>query len=272
MTALATMATAGDGYDSDAALVRQFRDARIARGLSQVAAARRIGMAQPTLSDIENGKKPLSPRWRQAMRGEVSLAAEDGHLPWFEPWVAAERLASSFEGYEGQVMPGLFQTAAYARCVLVAADPLISAAEVERQVAARITRQEIWQREDPPPPLMSVIIGKMALRQMVGSAPVMAEQLGHLAAMCEHPRVRIRVLPFRAGNSVGLLPAFVIASFAPDSRPDLAYLDDALMGRTTDNRAAVKKLGLVYGLLAAEALSPGDSLTEIRKAAEEWMT
>lgn len=254
----------------DPALGMRVREMRKSRNMSQEDLAGLLSVTQPVVHHIEKGDYRLTAKMRKAVMNMLSLAAEDGHLAWFMPWLEAEQAASSLKSWEGTVIPGLFQTAGYARHVLAAADPGIRDAEVERQVAARMKRQEIWQRDDPPPPVMSVVIGEMALRQQVGPPLVMREQLHHLARMSAHPCVRIRVLPFRAGNSVGLLPAFVLAGFAPDPRPDIAYLDDALVGRTSDKRAVVAKLGLVWDRLAAEALSPGESASIIRKAAGEW--
>jgi transcriptional regulator with XRE-family HTH domain len=269
MTAPATVTTASD-YDADAAIVQQFRDARISRGLSQAAAARRMDIAQPTLSDIESRKKRLTPRMRQAMQAEISIAAEDGVLPWFGPWLAAERQATSLRAWEGPVVPGLAQVDGYARHLLETASPGIPAAELDRQVAARVGRQDIWQRENPPPPRLSAIISESALRQLVATPAVMAAQMRRLLEIARLPGVRVHVLPFTACDSAAVNSPFVVASFAPGPRADVAYLDDALAGRTTDKREAVAKLSLRYDGLALDALRRTESLELIEGAAEEW--
>jgi transcriptional regulator with XRE-family HTH domain len=69
----------------------QLRVARVARGLTLVETARRVGVGMSTLSRLENGIAPLRPdlearikavvQWNQAFDELfVSLAAEDGVL------------------------------------------------------------------------------------------------------------------------------------------------------------------------------------------------
>ena len=84
------------------------------------------------------------------------------------------------------------------------------------------------------------------------------------------PRVSVQVLPFSAAGGSGLLAPFVMASFAPDPRPDVAYLDNALEGYATERRDQVARLSLLYDVQAREALTPGASLGLITKVMTEW--
>jgi hypothetical protein len=84
-------------------------------------------------------------------------------------------------------MPGLLQTEAYARGVIRGARPTDSEAAIERLVAARMARQDIWERVDPEPPVLSVILGEAVLRQRVGGATVMHEQFGRLVEAVKKP-------------------------------------------------------------------------------------
>jgi Domain of unknown function (DUF5753) len=59
--------------------------------------------------------------------------------------------------FEHTLIPGLFQTEDYARATL-AAHPPTSADVVEERVAARLARQEILTREDPPSPILWVLM------------------------------------------------------------------------------------------------------------------
>lgn len=119
--------------------------------------------------------------------------------------------------------------------------------------------------------MMPVIIGEAALRRKLGGAAVMREQLDRLAAVAAaQPRVSIQVLPFTSPGCAGLLAPFVVASFAPDQRPDVAYMDNALDGGPTGNRDQVARLTLLYDALAREALRPSDSAELITKVMREW--
>lgn len=266
--ALATAAVVDTGSD-DIALCRQFREARVRRGLSQEAMARRMTVSQPVISDIENCRYKLNERLRQGMRNEVSIAAEDGHLPWFGAWLQAERTAASLRNWEGPLVPGLAQTADYASHVLRASSPGIPSGELDRQVADRIARQAIWKREDPLPPVFAAIVSESALRQLVGAPGVMRDQMEHLLALARRPAASVQVLPFSAGDSAGTAPPFAVASFA-GPRVDFAYLDDAAIGRTTAEGDLVARLSLIYDGLARDALRPRESLELIEGAKEEW--
>src|ERR1039458_8705569 len=127
---------------------------------------------------------------------------------------------------------------------------------------------DIEDREDPPPPMLCVILGEAVLRQDVGEAPVMREQLGRLVATASNPRITIQVMPFSAGAHPGMLGPFVVASF--DSNPDAAYLDNALAGQVTERRKEVAAVALLYETLAREALSPRASAEFIARVVEEW--
>jgi hypothetical protein len=134
-----------------------------------------------------------------------------------------------------------------------------------------MARQAIWEREDPEPPVLSAILGEAVLRQRVGDAQVMREQLRRLVEAAENPRITIQVMPFTAAAHPGLLGPFVVASF--ENGPDAAYLDSVLDGQVSERRAQVSPVALLYETLAREALSPGASTEMIMKVAEEtWRT
>jgi Domain of unknown function (DUF5753) len=160
------------------------------------------------------------------------------------------------------------QTEAYARGVLRGARPTDSEAAIEQLVAARMARQEIWEREDLEPPVLSVILGEAVLRQRVGGGAVMREQLAHLVESAKNPRITIQVMPFTADAHPGLLGPFVVASF--ENGPDAAYLDSVLDGQVSERRQQVAQARLLYDTLAREALSPGASMELITRVTQEW--
>jgi transcriptional regulator with XRE-family HTH domain len=109
------------------------------------------------------------------------------------------------------------------------------------------------------------------LRQRVGDALVMREQLGRLVEAAENPRITIQIMPFTAAAHPGLLGPFVVASF--EHGPDAAYLDSVLDGQVSERRKQVEQARLLYDTLAREALSPGASAEMIVKVADErWRT
>ena len=117
--------------------------------------------------------------------------------------------------------------------------------------------------------MLSVILGEAVLRQDVGEAAVMREQLGRLIETSRHPRITVQVMPFYAGAHPGLLGPFVVASF--DNDPGAAYLDNALTGQVTERRKDVSRVALLHDTLAREALAPRASAEFIARVVKEWM-
>jgi len=248
----------------------RLRRMREAKGISAEEMASTVfKCSQSYFSKLERGVKEMTPDMRRTAEWVLAIA-DDGHSMASVPYISLEQSAGQLRSWEPDAVPGACQIEGYSRCVLAAASPGISPSALDQAVALRARRQEIWDREDPPPPMLAVVIGESALRRLTGSREVMRAQMERLAEMASHPRVSIQVLPFDAGGSVRLVCPFVIASFADPSRPDAAYLDDTLAGRTTDKHATVAQLGLPFDALAREALRPRESLTMITEAAARW--
>src|SRR6201994_2624701 len=68
---------------------------------------------------------------------------------WVEPYFGLEAAASSIREYELQFVPGLLQVEHYARAVIRLGN-LPSEEEVVRRAQARMSRQEILRRDEPP--------------------------------------------------------------------------------------------------------------------------
>jgi len=262
----------GEGRDAAAlaALGRRLREMRRARDMTQASVAEVLNCDHSAVSRIESGSYPLTPQMFRAVERLLAVASAEGYETWFISYLETEQTATVLRTWEPLVVPGLLQTEAYARQVIRGANPGSAEADIGQRVAARMARQQIWQRANPPPPMLPVVMGEAALRRRLGGAQVMREQLEHLATAAEWPRVSLQVLPFASPGTAGLLAPFVVASFAPDPRPDVAYLDNALDGTLTARRDQVVRLALGYDALAREALTPSDSADLITKVIREW--
>jgi hypothetical protein len=83
----------------------------------------------------------------------------------FRPFSAYEAGARSLRLFEHVLVPGLLQTADYARAVL-STRPQISAEEIEELVTARLARQALLARADPP--LLYVLLDEGVLHLSPG--------------------------------------------------------------------------------------------------------
>jgi transcriptional regulator with XRE-family HTH domain len=261
-----------------AAFAQELRAQREAAGLTQEQVAKLMGYSPSVVAKLETCRTmPSGQHAEQAdaalkmpgtfarLRSVIMAAAFE---PWFVVYLDIEARATVLRSWQPLVVDGLLQTEAYARAMLRAGRPGDSDAAIEQLVSTRMARQQIWEREDPLPPMLSVILGEGVLRQTVGDGAVMAGQLERLIEAAASPRITVQVMPFAAAAHPGMLGPFVVASFESD--PDAAYLDNALAGQVTERRKEVSRVSLLYDTLRSEALSPGASAQLIAKVKDEW--
>ena len=115
----------------------------------------------------------------------------------FRPFAAYEEAATSLRSFEHSHVPGLLQTAEYARAVpraVLGIRANIHLDELDDLVASRLARQAILDRDNPP--MLWVVIDEAVLHREVGGPKVMREQLLHLAAMSGRPNIALQVIPY----------------------------------------------------------------------------
>ncbi|MRH92968.1 XRE family transcriptional regulator [Nocardia sp. SYP-A9097] len=150
----------------------------------------------------------------------------------FNMYVGMERSARNLVTYQEQV-PGLLQTADYARATFGAFPGYTSQDDIDRRVEVRLKRQIIVTRKARPLAL-EVLLHESALHRVMGSTRVMAAQLKHLAEASTMPNVSVRVHPYSAGMTWGFLHGtFVLLDFGTDNRgkqiePPVVYIEGRL--------------------------------------------
>jgi transcriptional regulator with XRE-family HTH domain len=269
----------GDGPKSAVELfAEELKAQREAAGLTQEQLGKLMGYSASVIAKVETCRTMPSPEFAKkadevfktpgTFKRQRTSLVNGAYEPWFRPYIEIEERAIVLRNWEPLVVPGLLQTEAYARAMIRGGWPTESDARIDQLVTARMARQEILRREEPEPPIVSAILSETVLRQPVGGAEVMREQLGHLVESAANPRISTQVLPWSAGAHPGLLGPFVVASF--ENGPDAAYLDNALSGQVTERRKDVARVALLYDTLRAEALSPGVSVELIARTVEQW--
>jgi hypothetical protein len=181
----------------------------------------------------------------------------------------AEFLQQLIRWWESLLVPGLLQTADYARALFEAWRPVDGHRDVDVDVAARLARQDIFDR--PAPPSFGAVVDESVLYRCIGGAKVMHDQLLHMADVSERPRITVQVLPADVGAHVGLLGAFAIAGF-PDDTPGMVYMESPDEGEATKHPGSVARIAVTYDTLRDEALGARASRDLIRKVAEEKWT
>ena len=127
---------------------------------------------------------------------------------------------TAYRQFETLLVPGLLQTAEYARALVTGIHLDLAEDEVERRVAARLTRQQTLTRTAPPD--LHVILDAGVLERPVGAPLVMRNQLRRLAESADAPTITIQVLPKSVGASPALEGPFSILTL-PDPMPDVGY-------------------------------------------------
>jgi hypothetical protein len=121
--------------------------------------------------------------------------------------VGHEQRAATLRSWSPSLLDGLVQTEDYAR-VILSVGPGATEDEVSAWLAARLKRQVILTRDEPPTAWF--LVDEAALRRCVGSPAVMAAQMAHLVAVARLPNVTVQVVPAIA--HAGLLGGFSLHS------------------------------------------------------------
>jgi DNA-binding XRE family transcriptional regulator len=175
--------------------------------------------------------------------------------PWFD-WPEVEAEAVQLQVYQCLILYGLLQTEAYAAALLDG--------DAEA-VAARMTRQKILTRAEPPPPRISVVLTEYVLTNEVGGREVMRDQLKHLLELSSS-RLTIQILtgPLPPSGNSG---AFVLATM-PD-RSEIAYVDSGARGFTLNEQGDMHTLAGGYDEIRSRALPVDLSNDHIQRIMEE---
>jgi transcriptional regulator with XRE-family HTH domain len=260
-------------------LGEELRRARVAAGFSsQDALAAKLGFDRTVVAKAETGQRPptvdVLAAWCQACHlddelfGRLAVLARraDGPVPtWFEDWLRAEGEAHTLRFWQPLIIPGLLQTAEYARALFLAAGA--DDTKADELVAVRLERQSILDRAEPPH--VVAVLDESVLHRLIGSPVIMSDQLSHLGSMAERTNVQVQIVPSAWGANAGLSGGFALASC--DGAPDVLRME-AVEDVTEERRPLVRYATLVFDLVRGDALPREESRALILKAAEQWKT
>lgn len=275
--------------------LRQYRDEI---GMTMAQAARLVEIGTTTLHRLEKGTADkvririighlceIYERSAAETTALKRLAEQAAVKTWYQEY--SDLLPGNFDDYVGleaaaqqlisyqELVPGLLQTEDYARTMMRNYVAATSDSDVDRHVALRMKRQTIARRKSEPVGL-DVVLHESALRRVVGSARIMANQLRHLADASTWPNIAVRVLPFTAGMPMGLLPGpFVILDFGLDGKgrsvePTVVYVESVITANIyLQKQADVQRYRAVSAALHDAALNPVDSRALLRTTAKEY--
>ncbi|WP_318203868.1 helix-turn-helix transcriptional regulator [Streptomyces sp. SCL15-4] len=259
---------------------KELRWKREAAGLSLEAFLEGSFYGKTYLSDIEHGERrmPLDlARHADRVLGtdgfferhceDVRKARRAGHAAYFEKVLEAEKYAESIEEWSPSTLPGLLQTAPYARALVQSSHPSASDEWVEEKVRARLDRARLFEDDHSVPEYWAILHESLFTDAIVAPAD-MAAQLDRIVDLTERRRITPQVVSRKQGAYPLMAASVMIMSF-PDA-PQLIYTEASYSGDTLDDPALVKQYRKAYDRLRAVALSPDTSLAMIKAAAEDF--
>ena len=256
----------------------ELRTWRVRRSLSCKDVARALDWSESKVSRMETGERGLYVDDVAAVLGFLRVPAEirqdlldlvrtGDERNWHEiggdtptpklvrDLIRFESEATAIYSFELTLIPGLVQTADYARTLLHSIPGQRSAEVVESIVETRMNRQRVLDRSDPPQ--LSLIIEEMVLRRTMDDPEMMFGQLQHLLAAAARRNVSIRVLPFNAAVAVAARGSLKIIECR--EQPPLCFEESRSTSAFLEDDVYLVAARLAWKKLSAAALSDEDS-------------
>jgi transcriptional regulator with XRE-family HTH domain len=260
-------------------------------GLTAAVVGKTTGIGSTNVSAIESGKRRLTEAKLRDLVAVYEPPADDlaeleelrAHTDRQEWWYDYGRMysdeflrllgleagADKVYEYAPDVVPGLLQTADYARAMIRAGTPYIRPVDVGPRLETRLARQTRLEGEHRLK--LDVVLGEAALRQWIGGQAVTRRQLAHLLDTIDRKgeHVRIRVMPFTAGPHPLISAPLTILSFPSVHVPDVVWQETAINGAIVDKRQVILEATASYAETFDRALDEGASRELIAKIHDE---
>ncbi|WP_326670603.1 helix-turn-helix domain-containing protein [Streptomyces sp. NBC_01257] len=259
------------------ALGRQIKVLRERAGLSQKDLASATHCGEDLISAMERGVR--TPQAEFLIRSDTVLNAggvlvaaveevrdaltrsRTRHPGWFRDYARMEAEAVALHDYSNQAVPGLFQTEQYARALFAQRRPLLDEETIEKRVADRMARQQIFERW--PLPTLSCVLEEVVLQRPIGGPAAHIDQLRKLLRIGRMRNVEVQILPTATEDHPNLDGPFILLT--PKGRKEVAYTEVQGHARLITDPDEVRVVSERYGIMRAQALTPRESLTMIEK-------
>jgi transcriptional regulator with XRE-family HTH domain len=206
---------------------------------------------------LELGRRATERGWWQSYSGGVIPNA-------YANLIGLEAEAATIRTYEPELVPGLLQTADYARAVIRTGRPGDTSGEIGRRVEVRLERQEVLTRSSPPPPKVSVVLNEGVLARRVGGPEVMRAQLEHLMKERDRANITVQILPFSAGEHPAMVGPFTMLTFLDAADPGVVNVENVMGALALEKPEDTRSYEEVWNAIQAKAASPADSRAIMR--------
>ena len=273
-------------------LAAELRSIREGMGRSGDAVAAKMGWSPSKISRYERAKTSLRPQEVERLldfykitgdrrKALLELAEDATQKGWWEEYantlsedyqqfIGLEHEATSMAIWHVDVVPGLFQTEAYARQIISSysrVEPM-PPGMIGRMVSVRLRRQQVLDREDLK---LSVVLDESVLKRRIGDESVMYEQLQRLVQDADRPNLTLQILPLSAQHMV-FGESFVVFSFrdASDAMQDVVITEQLRNSVTLEGERETYLHRIAFQALAEASLDPAQSRALILDTAQSY--
>jgi hypothetical protein len=187
---------------------------------------------------------------------------------WLSTYDSLVLAAGQLDMVEKAQIPGMLQTKAYAATIERYGPLQLSDEQLIERVDGRLARQAVLHRRDDPLELV-VLLAEGVLRETVGTAETMIEQLDHLLEMAERPNINLRLMP-SDGRAACALGNFDLLTRPGESRPFLVAAFTVPGPDYVERPEVVQIFLATYHYLSEIALSPIDSIRLIHDTRKNY--
>jgi transcriptional regulator with XRE-family HTH domain len=197
---------------------------------------------------------------------DYRLQLHEGRIPdELRSLVFHESTCTQMRSFEPVYIPGMLQTANYARALFLAGGR-IELDRIDYLVRVRNARSGVLDKKKPPQCMF--FVHEHALLSPVGGPRVMNEQLLHLLFMGSRPECAIRVVPASAGAPGMAGGPFLIFGYKED--PPLVYLSHVTTSELLENDNEVATYRSILNRVANVALDGAQSREWLAMAASDY--
>ncbi|MFK0282446.1 helix-turn-helix domain-containing protein [Streptomyces sp. NPDC090499] len=186
--------------------------------------------------------------------------------PVFLDTAEAEHHATFLREVVIMLIPGLLQTADYARAVYTYMRPELPESEVASRVEHRLKRRVVIEGDDPTP--YETVIHEFALRVHVSDRRASLTQLRHVLDQIDAGHATVRVIPVEYEGFAGAGASMMYLG-GPVPRLDTGLRDSPTGAGFCDAEAQLEKLRTLFRQVKSASLDPAASRDLIHRVAKE---
>ncbi|MEW2388740.1 helix-turn-helix transcriptional regulator [Streptomyces venezuelae] len=266
----------------------ELRKLRESAGLSSGEAAGLLGVKQAQMSQFEAGNAGINEE--RVRRLAAHYACSDTELIACLADMAGDTTRGWWEAFRGVLppafldlaelehhahfmhvigtaqVPGLLQTADYARAVFAFWRPELPDSELTPRVEHRLRRAAVLERERPAPYI--AVLHESVLQTRVADRGVSRTQLCEILRKSEMPNVTVRVVPFDVDGFAGAGTTLFYAG-GPVAALDTVQRDAPYGSSFIDAEAQLLSMRTLFRKVEEMALAPGPSQDLIHRLLKE---